>query len=108
MQTHMREPDPTTRSFLVVLFDLGSTLIYFDSKWSEILPIANRQMVETLLELGYRLDSERFCTDFERSMQIYYVERETEFIEYTTNLSCIIYWKNTVTTTRRLSIPAWH
>ena len=81
----MREPDPTTRSFQVVLFDLGSTLIYFDSKWSEILPIANRQMVETLLELGYRLDTERFCTDFERSMQIYYVERETEFIEYTTN-----------------------
>ena len=81
----MSEPDPITRPFQVVLFDLGSTLIYFDAKWPEIMPLANRQMVETLLELGYRLDGDRFCADFEHSMQDYYVERETEFIEYTTD-----------------------
>jgi HAD superfamily hydrolase (TIGR01662 family) len=81
----MNRPDPTTRPFQVVLFDLGSTLIYFDAKWPEVVPAANRQMVETLLDLGYRLDGDRFCADFERSMQDYYVQRETEFIEYTTD-----------------------
>jgi len=81
----MTEFDPTTRPFQVVLFDLGSTLIYFDADWPVIMPVANRQMVETLLDLGYRLDAARFCADFERRMQDYYVERDTEFIEYTTD-----------------------
>ncbi|MDR3575739.1 MAG: HAD family hydrolase [Anaerolineaceae bacterium] len=81
----MSKTDSTNRPFQVVLFDLGSTLIYFDAKWPEIMPVANRQMVETLLDLGYRLDSERFCADFERNMQDYYIERDTEFIEYTTD-----------------------
>ena len=80
----MTEPNPTTRPFQVVLFDLGSTLINFEGKWPDIMPQANRQMVETLLDLGYRLDAPRFCADFELSMQDYYVERDTEFIEYTT------------------------
>jgi HAD-superfamily hydrolase, subfamily IIIA len=76
---------PTTRPFQAVLFDLGSTLIYFDAKWPDIMPTANRQMVDTLLDLGYRLDAARFCADFEHSMQNYYTERDTEFIEYTTD-----------------------
>lgn len=68
----------------VVIFDLGSTLIYFDTTWTSVLPAYNRALVEGLEQAGFPVDPQRFPEEFGLRMDAYYDERDTEFIEYTT------------------------
>ena len=72
------------QNFAVVLFDLGSTLIYFDESWSEILPQFNQALMDSLQESGFNLRNSGFIERYEQRIQAYYAERETEFLEYTT------------------------
>ena len=67
-----------------LIFDLGNTLMYFDGSWSEALNVADRAMVNTLIQAGIQLDQERFDQDFRVRLNAYYVEREHELIELTT------------------------
>jgi HAD superfamily hydrolase (TIGR01662 family) len=69
----------------VVLFDLGNTLIYFDSTWPEVTAQSDQALFTYLLQLGYKLD-EAFPRIYNLRMNRYYQERETEFIEYTAEL----------------------
>jgi HAD superfamily hydrolase (TIGR01549 family) len=71
-------------AFDAVLFDLGGTLIYFDGDWNEILPQADVALLRVLQSAGLELDEQSFLTDFRRHLELYYRERETEFIEHTT------------------------
>lgn len=68
-----------------VLFDLGNTLMYFDAdeQLEQVLKQADRALFQRLREQGYRLETD-FLEDFRRRMNLYYQEREVEFIEYTT------------------------
>lgn len=68
----------------VVLFDLGSTLIYFDASWLEVIPRATLALSDTLRKQGLNLPREEFANRFQQRMFEYYQQRETEFIEYTT------------------------
>ena len=68
----------------IVLFDLGSTLIYFDAPLSQALNQAFYAMVASLLDNGYALNVDQFVGEFSQRIQEYYSQRETEFIEYTT------------------------
>jgi len=68
----------------VILFDLGNTLIYFDSSWSVVLAHANQILVERLIGMGYNLEPKQFSKEFYHRIQAYYHQRNTEFIEYTT------------------------
>jgi 2-haloalkanoic acid dehalogenase type II len=68
----------------VVLFDLGSTLIYFDASWLEVIPRATLALSDTLRQHGLNLPREEFANRFQQRMFEYYQQRETEFIEYTT------------------------
>lgn len=68
----------------VVLFDLGSTLIYFDASWLEVIPRATLVLSDTLRQHGLNLPREEFANRFQQRMFEYYRQRETEFIEYTT------------------------
>ncbi len=72
------------RRFDVVLFDLGSTLLYFDGNWPEVQQQANLALAAALQHSGCPLDVERFLPLFGERMAAYYQQRETEFIEYTT------------------------
>jgi len=69
----------------VVLFDLGNTLIYFDTNWPEVIAQSNQALYTYLLKSGYKLD-EAFPSIYSIRMNRYYQERETEFIEYTAEL----------------------
>ena len=40
----------------VVLFDLGNTLIYFDSTWEEVIAQSDQAMSSSLLQAGYQVD----------------------------------------------------
>jgi HAD superfamily hydrolase (TIGR01549 family) len=69
----------------VVLFDLGNTLIYFDSTWPEVTAQADQAMYSFLVQSGYKLD-ESFPLTYNLRIEQYYQERETEFIEYTAKM----------------------
>jgi HAD superfamily hydrolase (TIGR01662 family) len=68
----------------VILFDLGSTLIYFDGRVPEIMAQAYNELATSLQEGGYKLDKDVFLSEFLSRLEAYHSERETEFIEHTT------------------------
>ncbi|MEX2143671.1 MAG: HAD family hydrolase [Anaerolineales bacterium] len=67
-----------------VLFDLGGTLIYFDGNWVDVAEEANRELLQHLQKQGLPLNAERFLDEFRKRLKEYYLQREMEFIEYTT------------------------
>jgi 2-haloalkanoic acid dehalogenase type II len=67
-----------------VLFDLGNTLIYFDGQWPEVIEQSLDNLAKTLQVNGIDLDRENFINQFRARMEQYYIERETDYTEYTT------------------------
>lgn len=67
-----------------VFFDLGNTLIYFDSTWEQVMQEANGELVRSLRSAGYDVDAEAFPAAFEERINSYYTRQDTEFMEYTT------------------------
>ena len=72
------------RPFDVILFDLGSTLIYFNGDFDQILVAGYAECYSVLSAAGLHLGREPFLRRFKEQMDEYRRERETEFIEYTT------------------------
>jgi 2-haloalkanoic acid dehalogenase type II len=67
-----------------ILFDLGFTLMNFHANWSQVMPQAVQELQLTLVKLGYSVEGTDFPNMFWQRLNEYYVERDTEFIEYTT------------------------
>jgi putative hydrolase of the HAD superfamily len=72
------------RRFEVILFDLGSTLLYFDGPWSELVGEMHQQLYLRLKGSGLDFPQEAFMRDFRSQMEVYHARRETDFREYTT------------------------
>jgi HAD superfamily hydrolase (TIGR01549 family) len=70
--------------FETILFDLGSTLIYFDGNWPEVLAEADHDLIQSLQRSGLQLDEQDFLAEFHSRLEAYFSERDSEFIEYTT------------------------
>jgi putative hydrolase of the HAD superfamily len=70
--------------FEAVLFDLGSTLIYFDCETRGVFDRMDAAMFESLLASGLKLDRGRFLQQFNNRLQAYESERDTEFLQHTT------------------------
>ncbi|HEX2980545.1 MAG TPA: HAD family hydrolase [Anaerolineaceae bacterium] len=70
--------------FSVVLFDLGSTLIYFDAVWSEMFPRANADLINALHAAGIMVKADAFASAFNQGLDNYRQERDNEFIEHST------------------------
>ncbi|HEX7433443.1 MAG TPA: HAD family hydrolase [Anaerolineaceae bacterium] len=71
-------------SLKVILFDLGSTLIYFDGGYTPWLSEATSALARSLIGGGFNLDEAAFISAYDTRIQAYYQERGSEFIEYTT------------------------
>jgi 2-haloalkanoic acid dehalogenase type II len=67
-----------------VLFDLGSTLIYFDGQWPQVIDQSLDNLANALQDEGIDLDRENFINQFGSRMEQYYIERESDYAEYTT------------------------
>jgi HAD superfamily hydrolase (TIGR01549 family) len=67
-----------------LIFDLGSTLIRFNGEWRDVVSEAHLALVEQLQDDGLRIDGAKVASEFRRQMEIYYHERESDFIEVTT------------------------
>lgn len=79
------QPSPSSpKRLLALLFDLGSTLIYFQGEPFEVFRRSLAELYDSLQTSGVSLDREPFIRDFQSRLEAYYSERETEFIEYTT------------------------
>jgi len=72
------------RRFDVVLFDLGSTLIYFEGDWNEVMARSAQALAHSLKEGGLDIDEGPFIKAFNDRIRAYHIERDKEFIEYTT------------------------
>ncbi len=73
------------RKFDLLLFDLGATLLYFDSEFVRIKPIADEALFQQLTNLGYRVDKESLAKrlfDLENSA---FDERVVDLHERTTD-----------------------
>jgi putative hydrolase of the HAD superfamily len=68
----------------VVLFDLGSTLIYFSGDWSDVIHQGQAALIHTLLKSGLKLEPETFHEQLQSSMEAYFSNRDAELIEHTT------------------------
>lgn len=72
--------------FTGVLFDLGNTLLHFDGAWPEVMQAADAELLSYLQQEGFQLEPEAFIREFRKRLDEYYVQRESEFVEYTTAL----------------------
>lgn len=77
-----------TRPFDALIFDLGGTLIYFEGQWPEVLSRAYASLMKSLHAAGFDLDDGPFLKEFRHRIDQYYLQREAEFIEYTT--ACLL------------------
>jgi HAD superfamily hydrolase (TIGR01662 family) len=66
--------------FTTVLFDLGSTLIYFEGDWNEVLHQAAHNLHRKLLAMGFNLD-ESFPLKYRTIARDYYRWRDEELVE---------------------------
>jgi 2-haloalkanoic acid dehalogenase type II len=67
-----------------ILFDLGGTLIHFEGAWPDLMQTANLELLNNLEQQGLVLEANVFLNKFRQRLEEYYVQRESEFIEYTT------------------------
>lgn len=69
--------------FPYLLFDLGSTLIYFEGNINAVLAEALRKATQALREMGYPLDEQVFPDAYSALIQQYYEKRNDTFLEFT-------------------------
>lgn len=67
-----------------IFFDLGSTLMYYDGQWPDALYRAIEQLGHALQQAGLQLDLSEFLPEFQRRMNAYFIQRDDEYLEYTT------------------------
>jgi len=70
--------------FKAIFFDLGNTLIYFDTSWEMVLTQANEALGQQLSHSGVNLSPNHLAADFNWRMQKYYAQRRSDFVETTT------------------------
>ena len=67
-----------------VIFDLGSTLIYFDGEWNQVWQDSLKELETALRETGTRAVPRRLTDEFARRMEAYRRDRLDDHQELTT------------------------
>ncbi len=67
----------------VLLFDLGSTLIYAKEPWPPIFLHADEELVRVLHRAGIPIDGQTFYDDFGTFIDAYYAQRSEDHVERT-------------------------
>ncbi len=70
--------------FKGILFDLGNTLLYFEGAWPDVLRQADEALLTQLRTQGFTLNGTTFLQEFRTRLNVYYAQREAEFVEHTT------------------------
>ncbi|NPV56526.1 MAG: HAD family hydrolase, partial [Anaerolineae bacterium] len=69
------------RAIDIVLFDLGSTLLYFDADWTSITLEGTDALARAVRLLGYQLEFAAFSAEYAQMQFDYYLERDTSWTE---------------------------
>lgn len=67
----------------VLLFDLGSTLLYSPSPWPPVFERADNAMLDVLQKHGIDLERSKFLAEIQAHLDDYYAQREEDHIERT-------------------------
>ncbi len=70
--------------FDIVIFDLGHTLLRFDTDWREVRNESTAALLKVLQADGYQLNPEQFAEDLHERFDYYFHSKEQEWREYTT------------------------
>ncbi|MDD5370853.1 MAG: HAD-IIIA family hydrolase [Anaerolineaceae bacterium] len=75
-----------------VLFDLGSTLMYFDSTWPKVIDEANHSFAQALHRHGFDSNTDEIVGEYRRRVREYQEQESTEFREFTAQyiLRCVL------------------
>lgn len=68
----------------LALFDLGSTLVYFQGNWDRVVSEAIGLMCREVIRLGYPVNQDNLNDEYNKSLRQYYVERDIDNIEHST------------------------
>jgi len=74
--------ESSSRPFDLIIFDLGSTLIYFDAEWEEVLDCAVQSLVDFINDQIKAIDKEVFRSAMHNRLMNYYHERELDLVEH--------------------------
>ncbi|HOG78311.1 MAG TPA: HAD family hydrolase [Anaerolineaceae bacterium] len=72
------------RSFDLILFDLGNTLIYSTRHWRDLFFQSHTALCQALLAAGVPIDPERFAARFRQRTAENFAAREASLVEITT------------------------
>jgi HAD superfamily hydrolase (TIGR01662 family) len=72
---------PQNNKIKAVVFDLGFTLINFDGNLQEIGRSSYKVLADGLIKRGCSLDRQAFSELFQKLMQLYYSQRDTDLLE---------------------------
>jgi len=70
--------------FTAIFFDLGNTLIHFESDWTETAIHAQAAIACSLTQHGFQVDETKFSLAFGSAIQKYNQARKIDLLEPTT------------------------
>ena len=68
----------------LVIFDLGSTLVFFQGNWDRVINEATEMMSKEIISMGYPINQDALCKKYNAALQNYYIERDIDNLERTT------------------------
>lgn len=71
-------------SVRAVIFDLGSTLLFFQGDWPDVYARADQALYAYLNEAGLEVDQIAFLDQFRARLSAYYEQRKHDLVEQTT------------------------
>lgn len=76
--------DQSKKRLDVVLFDLGNTLLYFDSVWEQVIAEMDAAFLRSLKTSGVNLDGQDIIHQMEARFAEFEAQKAGEFLEFTT------------------------
>jgi HAD superfamily hydrolase (TIGR01662 family) len=72
--------------FKLILFDLGSTLLYFQGDWDRVIADAIAKLAQQIVRSGYPINLDQFQSAYAKTLNTYYIERDVTYTEKSTTL----------------------
>jgi putative hydrolase of the HAD superfamily len=79
-------PGAASLRFDAVLFDLGSTLFYYQGDWLASRAESNERLLDALLAAGLNLERTAFLAEWESRLNTYQNDRDEDLIEHSTGV----------------------
>jgi HAD superfamily hydrolase (TIGR01662 family) len=72
--------------FKLIIFDLGSTLLYFQGDWDRVIDEAISKLAQQIVRNGHPINVDKFQNIYAKALNTYYIERDVTYTEKSTIL----------------------